>query len=133
MGNERLCHALVEVGTTSGAGLAGVQEHKGDAALAENLAYRAFTEQVFASPRVFKNERTLLGLVVEHTMPDEVYNSEATHGQSGMDPTRRGARQHLYFGQPRVDERIEAAADNLEFLVEGEAAKARWLGGCHQD
>ncbi len=46
---------------------------------------------------------------------------------------RRGAWQHFDLREAGVDQRVEAAADDFEFLLDRETAKAGRLGRCHQD
>ena len=50
-----------------------------------------------------------------------------------MDAVWRGARQHFDLRQAGVDQRIKAAADDFDFLLDREAAEAGRLGRRHQD
>ncbi len=66
-------------------------------------------------------------------MPNDVHDREIPRRKVLENHARRGTGQHLALDQARRDQRLEAAADYLDFLIERQRGHSHGSRGRHED
>src|SRR5262249_42796294 len=143
-GDQRRRDAAVEVAVAALSGVASVEEHETDAALAQDLARRTKADILDAAAAVVENQVALvvllellpgalecLGVVFgfrlsfslpavrleEDAVADEVHHVVLAHRYPAVQAVRRRRPQDIDGHQTGIDQRLEAAADDGFLLV----------------